>query len=93
MAKKKSKIKDKIREKIKKEKKIQKQRKKEFVKFRCLECGIEEEIPKDVVKMLDLQDGGDLIVPPRFDCEECDGLMEPVYYVSVHGITYDIDER
>lgn len=41
--------------------------------------------------MLDLEDGGDLIVPPRFECEECDGLMEPIHYVSVHGVTYDIE--
>lgn len=91
MAKKKSKPKDKIREKIKKEKNMQKRMNNQTVRFRCLECGIEEEIPKDIVQMLDLEDGGDLIVPPRFECEECDGLMEPIHYVSVHGVTYDIE--
>lgn len=91
MAKKKSKSKDKIREKIKKEKNMQKRMNNQTVRFRCLECGIEEEIPKDIVQMLDLEDGGDLSVPPRFECEECDGLMEPIHYVSVHGVTYDIE--
>lgn len=91
MAKKKSKPKDKIREKIKKEKNMQKRMNNQTVRFRCLECGIEEEIPKDIVQMLDLEDGGDLSVPPRFECEECDGLMEPIHYVSVHGVTYDIE--
>ena len=91
MAKKKSKPKDKIREKIKKEKNMQKLINNQSVRFRCLECGIEEEIPKDIVQMLDLEDGGDLSVPPRFECEECDGLMEPIHYVSVHGVTYDIE--
>jgi len=43
--------------------------------------------------MLDLQDGGDLLFPPRFDCKECDGLMEPIYYNSVHGITYKFEEK
>lgn len=93
MAKKKSKSKDKIRERIKKEKKMQKQKNNQIVRFRYLQCGVEEEIPRDVVEMLDLQDGGDLSVPPRFDCEECDGLVEPIHYVSVHGITYDIEEE
>lgn len=91
MAKKKSKSKDKIREKIKKEKNMQKRMNNQTVRFRCLQCGIEEEIPKEIVQMLDLEDGGDLSVPPRFECEECDGLMEPIHYVSVHGVTYDIE--
>lgn len=91
MAKKKSKSKDKIREKIKKEKNMQKRINNQTVRFRCLQCGIEEEIPKEIVQMLDLEDGGDLSVPPRFECEECDGLMEPIHYVSVHGVTYDIE--
>lgn len=90
MAKKK---KDKIRARIKEQKRLKKEKKNKTVRFRCLDCGIEEDIPKDVVEMLDLQDGGDLIVPPRFDCEACDGLMEPIYYHSVHGITYKIDEE
>lgn len=91
MAKKKSKSKDKIREKIKKEKNMQKRMNNQTVRFRCLQCGIEEEIPKEIVQMLDLEDGGDLSVPPRFECEECDGLMEPIHYVSVDGVTYDIE--
>lgn len=91
MAKKKSKSKDKIREKIKKEKNMQKRMNNQTVRFRCLQCGIEEEIPKEIVQMLDLEDGGDLSIPPRFECEECDGLMEPIHYVSVHGVTYDIE--
>lgn len=91
MSKKKSKSKDKIREKIKKEKNMQKRMNNQTVRFRCLQCGIEEEVPKEIVQMLDLEDGGDLSVPPRFECEECDGLMEPIHYVSVHGVTYDIE--
>lgn len=92
MAKKKNKPKDKIRERINKKKRKEEEKKKKMVKFKCLECEIEEEIPREVVEILDLQDGGDLSVPPRFDCEECSGLMEPIHYVSVHGITYDIEK-
>lgn len=89
---KKKKRKDKIREKIKKRKRLEKEKENKTVRFRCLSCDTEEDIPRDVVEMLDLQDGGDLLVPPRFDCEVCNGLMEPIHYRSVHGITYNIDE-
>lgn len=89
---KKKKRKDKIRAKIKRRKKLKEQEEKKTVRFRCSECKVEEDIPRDVVEMLDMQDGGDLIVPPRFDCQNCDGLMEPIHYKSVHGITYNIDD-
>jgi uncharacterized OB-fold protein len=43
--------------------------------------------------MMDLEDGGDVSVPPRFSCEECGHpYMEPIYYESVHGIIYKIEE-
>lgn len=90
---KKRKKKDKIREKIKKQKKLNQKTQQKTVRFKCLKCGAEEEIPRDVVEMLDFQDAGDLIVPPRFECQLCDGLMEPMYYVSVHGITYEMKEK
>lgn len=93
MKKKKGKKIDKIRARIKRQRKEQKQKEQKFVRFRCSKCGVEEEIPRDVVEMLDFEDAGDLAVPPRFECEVCDGLMEPIHYVSVHGITYNIEEK
>lgn len=92
MAKKKKKAKDKIREKINKKKREKKENERKYVKFKCLTCGIEEDIPRDIVEMLDFEDGGDLSVAPRFDCEECIGTMEPIYYKSVHGIIYDMKQ-
>lgn len=63
------------------------------VRYKCLDCGVEEEIPRSVVEMFDtLDDEGDISVAPRFDCENCDGVMEPVKYAGVHGITYEIVE-
>ena len=63
------------------------------VRYKCLNCGVEEDIPKGVVEMFDVLDyDGDLSVAPRFDCEECVGIMEPVKYEGVHGITYEIVE-
>lgn len=58
------------------------------IKFKCKKCGIEEEIPAEVVDMLEQNDEGDLRYPPRFRCEKCPGLMEPVDYISRKGIHY-----
>lgn len=89
---KKKKTKDKIRAKIKKQKKLEKEKKNKVVRFKCLNCGVEEDIPRDVVEMLDFQDLGDISVPPRFDCKECEGQMEPIKYTSVHGVTYEFEK-
>jgi hypothetical protein len=56
--------------------------------FKCTACTFEEYIPKDVVDFFDLTDGGDPLVPPRFNCQKCSGFMEPVYYVNHDGIVY-----
>ena len=63
------------------------------IRYRCLECGIEEDIPRGVVETFDTFDDGDRSVPPRFDCENCDGLMEPIEYEGVHGEFYKIKEE
>ena len=87
----KKKRKDKIRERIKKRRRQEREEKRGYVRYKCLECGIEEEIPKDVVEMFDILDSGDISVPPRFDCVECGGIMEPIKYKGVHGITYRLE--
>jgi hypothetical protein len=84
------KMKDKRRAKLKALRKAEKKKEKENVNFRCVECGLEEMIPREVVEEFDLIDGGDLSVPPRFNCTQCPGQMEPIYYKSVHGITYEL---
>ena len=90
MKKKKKKAKDKVRLKIKEKKKLENRLKEETVKYRCLSCGYEEEIPEIVVMEFDLMDQGDTSVPPRFDCEMCDEQMEPVYYESVHAQAFTL---
>lgn len=55
------------------------ERTEDAVRYKCLNCGIEEDIPRSVVEMFDaLDDEGDISVAPRFDCEKCDGIMEPL---------------
>lgn len=60
----------------------------ETVKFICQNCKCEEEIPKSIVNMLDMQDSGNLDYPPRFTCEKCGSLMYPEKYTSSNGHTY-----
>jgi len=61
------------------------------VKFKCASCRKSEDIPRDVVLHFDGMDGCDPSVPPRFDCPNCHGLIEPVYYKSVYGYIYKLD--
>lgn len=88
------KMKDKRRQQIKEQKRAERLREKSKpITFACLECGEKEDIPKDVVDTFDTFDDGDLSVPPRFDCEICGGIMEPIEYTSAHGITYRLEEQ
>jgi hypothetical protein len=62
---------------------------KSMVRFVCLQCNVEEDIPKEVVEYCDAMDDGDISVPPRFSCEKCGGEMIPKKYKGVHGIQYE----
>jgi len=61
------------------------------IKFICPKCKTHELIPTDVVEFLDQSDqtGVDTSVPPRFDCNNCNGKMVPTFYVSVNGIVFE----
>lgn len=61
-----------------------------MVRFVCLDCQVEEDIPRDVVEYCDAMDDGDVDVPPRFACENCGGEMIPKKYKGVHGNEYNI---
>ena len=69
-----------------------KKKNKDEIEFLCPLCGVKEMIPTDIVEMLDGSDqiDVDISIPPRFDCEQCTGKMEPTYYVSVNGIVFEI---
>ena len=47
------------------------------------------------VEMLDKSDqvGVDTSVPPRFDCQKCNGKMVPIYYIGVKGQVYEYKEK
>ena len=61
---------------------------KKTVKFKCRKCKIEEDIPQEIVNIMEESDNGDLSIPPRFKCEKCPGLMEPLDYKTKGGIIY-----
>ncbi len=87
------KVKDKQRAKFKLKRKEVSNKLEANIIFRCLGCKEEEAIPREVVEEFDFMDGGDLSVPPRFSCEKCPEQMEPVYYKSVHGVTYELKDK
>ena len=49
--------------------------------FICTKCKTHEFIPTDIVLQLDAMDPGDPSYPSMFNCEKCDGLMKPKYFV------------
>ena len=63
------------------------------IRFVCLQCEIEEDIPQKVLRYFDIMDGGDSSVPPRFSCKACGGEMRPANYKGVHGQTYTLEEQ
>ncbi len=64
------------------------------IEFICPICKTREFIPRDVVEFLDDIDsnGVDTSMPPRFDCKNCNGKMEPIYYIGVTGHIYKYDD-
>lgn len=67
--------------------------KSETIKFVCVSCKEEENIPTDVVEYFDMIDDGNTSVPPRFSCESCGGEMYPEDYQGVHGEHYKLEEN
>lgn len=55
-------------------------------------CHEEEKILYDIVREMDLLDGGDPSTPPRFQCEQCNGEMVPEYYKGISGIEYKLTD-
>ena len=65
------------------------------IEYICPKCKTKEFIPTNIVEMLDAADqlGVDTSVPPRFDCQKCNGKMVPIYYIGVKGRIYEYKEK
>ncbi len=72
-----------------------KQKNKKEILYICPKCKTKEMIPTEIVEMLDRADqiGVDTSVPPRFDCQNCNGKMVPIYYIGVNGQVYEYKEN
>ena len=72
-----------------------KQKSKNEIEYICTKCKSKEMIPTKIVEMLDRADqvGVDTSVPPRFDCEKCNGKMVPIYYIGVKGQVYEYKQN
>ena len=66
-----------------------------FIEYICPKCKTKENIPTEVVEMLDKADsyGVDTSYPPRFECQKCPEKMVPIYYISVHGKIHVYKEK
>ena len=64
----------------------------DLVEFVCTKCGYRLWVPQFIVQELE-EDNifNDLpsSVPPQPFCQKCDGIMTPVSYTGIQGITYD----
>jgi predicted nucleic-acid-binding Zn-ribbon protein len=64
------------------------------VTFVCLDCGIKEKIPKDVVDILDGSDlGYSPDKAPQFSCEKCGGQMYPEDYTNMLGYHFSLKDK
>jgi len=68
------------------------------VKYKCLECGIEEDIPKSAIEIIDIFDEG--VGMPDFKCKKCNGIMgaiegdqgETIHIVSKESVDEEDDD-
>ena len=72
-----------------------KQKNKNEIEYICPKCKTKEMISTEIVEMLDRADqvGVDTSIPPRFDCEKCNGKMVPIYYIGVKGQVYEYKQN
>lgn len=54
------------------------------VRYKCVECGIEEDVPRSAIGIIDIFDEG--MGMPEFSCKVCKGNMEAVEDKEVETI-------
>ena len=62
----------------------------EIISYKCLKCGMTENIPREVVEYFDEMDQSNIDEPPCFSCEKCGGTMRPKEYKGVYGKDYKL---
>ena len=62
----------------------------DIIPYKSLNCGITENIPREVVEYFDEMDQSNIDEPPCFSCEKCGGIMRPKEYKGVYGKNYKL---
>jgi hypothetical protein len=63
----------------------------DLIEFICTKCGYSLWVPRFIVEELEqdnIFDGLDPSIPPKPDCQACDGSMTPKSYLGIRGIKY-----
>ena len=58
------------------------------IKYKCIGCNMEEDIPKEVVEYFDEMGQSNIDEPPCFSYEKCGGIMRPIKYDGIYGKKY-----
>ncbi|QCI86086.1 hypothetical protein FA707_03700 [Vagococcus zengguangii] len=59
----------------------------------CLQCGIAERIPKEIIETIEfLDEDFSPLTAPQFSCEKCGGEMYPQYYRNFCGIEFQLSD-
>lgn len=64
----------------------------DLVEFVCTKCGYHLLVPQFIIQELEednIFNGLPSSVPPQPFCQKCDGIMTPVSYTGIQGITYE----
>ena len=56
-------------------------------RYQCEQCGIQEEIPTEILAFFDVVDPGDPAAPATFRCQHCPGIMYPVWWFRAERAT------
>ena len=63
----------------------------DLIEFICIKCGYILWVPRFIVEELEednIFNGLPESTPPQPFCQSCDGVMTPVSYTGIRGITY-----
>jgi hypothetical protein len=56
-------------------------------RYQCERCGLQEEIPVEMLAFFDVVDPGELGAPATFRCERCPGIMYPDWWFRAERAT------
>ncbi|AGX43639.1 hypothetical protein [Clostridium saccharobutylicum] len=62
----------------------------DIISYKCLKCGITENIPREVVEYFYEMDQSNIDKRPCFAWEKCGGVMRTKEYNGLYGKNYNI---